>query len=161
MLAINGFGVGFGTTIIGFADMAFMAESARLRCPFSSLGVVGEAASTYLLPRLMGPQAAAWMLYSSAWFNAEESKEAGLVLDVFADESLQQEVMNRAQAIAANSPVALMRAKELAMGPLREKIRATMDAENKVYAELHGGPENMEAINAFLEKREPDFSKIG
>ncbi|MFT4727679.1 MAG: enoyl-CoA hydratase/carnithine racemase [Granulosicoccus sp.] len=129
MLAINGFGVGFGTTIIGMADMAFMSESARLRCPFSSLGVVGEAASTYLLPRLMGPQAAAWMLYSSAWFNAEEAKASGLVLDFFPHDTVQEEVMKRAQAIAANSPVALMRAKELAMGPLREMIRATMDAE--------------------------------
>ena len=101
------------------------------------------------------------MLYSSAWFNAEEAKASGLVLDFFPHDTLQEEVMKRAQAIAANSPVALMRAKELAMGPLREMIRATMDAENKVFAELHGGPENMEAINAFLEKREPDFSKFG
>ena len=161
ILAINGVGVGFGATVIGFADIAFIAESARLKCPFSSLGVVGEAASTYLFPRLMGSQAAAWMLYSSAWINAQEAKNSGLVLDVFPDDVLQNEVMNRAQTIASNSPVALLRAKELAMGPLREKIRATMEAENKVYDELHGGPENMEAINAFLEKREPDFSKLG
>jgi 1,4-dihydroxy-2-naphthoyl-CoA synthase len=68
--------------------------------------------------------------------------------------------MKRAQTMAANSPVALIRSKELSMGPIREKIRATMDAENAVYDELHGGPENMEAINAFLEKRDPDFSKL-
>ncbi len=160
ILAINGFGVGFGATIIGLADMAFMAESARLRCPFSSLGVVGEAASTYLFPRLMGQQASNWMLYSSAWFNAADAKASGLVLDVFPDETLQDEVMTRAQTIASNSPVALIKAKELAMGPLRDKIRATIDAEGEAYDELHGGPENMEAINAFLEKREPDFSKL-
>jgi enoyl-CoA hydratase/carnithine racemase len=160
LLAINGFGVGFGATIIGLADMAFMAQSARLRCPFASLGVVGEAASTYLFPRLMGQQAANWMLYSADWFDADESKAAGLVLDVFSDESLQDEVMRRAQMIAANSPIALLKAKALSLGPLREKIRATIDAEGEVYDELHGGPENMEAINAFLEKREPDFSKV-
>jgi len=161
LLAINGFGVGFGATMIGLADMSFMAHSASLRCPFTSLGVVGEAAATYLFPRMMGHQAANWMLYSSAWFDANECKESGLVLDVFPDDALLDEVMTRAQTMAANSPVALIRSKELSMGPVREKIRATMDAENAVYDELHGGPENMEAINAFLEKREPDFSKLG
>ena len=161
LLAINGFGVGFGATIIGLADMAFMAESARLRCPFTSLGVVGEAASTLLFPRMMGHQAANWMLYSSSWFDAEQCKAWGLVLDVFPDDALLNEVMSRAQTMASNSPVALMRSKELSMGPMRERIRAAMDAENAVYGELHGGPENMEAINAFLEKRQPDFSKLG
>lgn len=160
VLAINGFGVGFGATIIGLADIAFMADSARLRCPFTSLGVVGEAASTYLFPRTMGRQAANWMLYSSEWFDAEFCRTHGLVLDVFPDEQLMNEVMRRAQTIAANSPVALVRSKQLAMAPFREHIRAAIDAENKIFNELHGGPENMEAINAFLEKREPDFSKF-
>lgn len=50
ILAINGFGIGFGATMIGLADVAYMASSARLRCPFTSLGVVGEAASTILFP---------------------------------------------------------------------------------------------------------------
>jgi enoyl-CoA hydratase/carnithine racemase len=160
LLAINGFGVGFGATIIGLADLAFMATSARLRCPFTSLGVVGEAASTYLFPRIMGHQAANWMLYSSEWFDAETCKEHGLVLDVFPDEKLLDVVMARAQTMAANSPVALMKSKQLAMRPIRDHIHAAIDAENEVYDELHGGPENVEAINAFLEKREPDFSKF-
>lgn len=160
LLAINGFGVGFGATIIGLADMAFMATSARLRCPFTSLGVVGEAASTYLFPRIMGRQAANWMLYSSEWFDAETCKEHGLVLDVFPDEKLLDEVMARAQTMAANSPAALMKSKQLAMRPIRDDIHAAIDAEGEVFDELHGGPENMEAINAFLEKREPDFSKF-
>ena len=108
---------------------------------------------------MMGHQAANWMLYSSSWLDAEQSRASGLVLDVFPDDSLQEEVMSRAQTVASNSPVALMRSKELSMGPMRERIRAAMDAENAVYDELLGGPENMEAINAFLEKREPDFSK--
>lgn len=160
LLAINGFGVGFGATMIGLADIAFMAESARLRCPFTSLGVVGEAASTYLFPLAMGRQAANWMLYSSEWFDAQTCKDHGLVLDVFPDEKLMDEVMMRAQTMAANSPVALMRSKELSMAPIREHIRAAMEAEYAVFDELHGGPENMEAINAFLEKRAPDFSQF-
>ncbi len=158
ILAINGFGIGFGATMIGLADVAYMASGARLRCPFTSLGVVGEAASTVLFPRLMGRQAASWMLYSSAWLDAEEAKSVGLVLDVFPDDSFLAEVAERAATIANNSPVALLRSKELVMGPYRDEIRAAIKAENLVFEELMGGPDNREAIDAFLEKRAPNFT---
>ena len=158
MLAINGLGVGFGATICGLADMAFMAQSARLRTPFTSLGLTGEAGSTTTFPSLLGHQAASWMLYSSAWLDAEACKSAGLVLDVFPDDRLAEEVMGRAQAIAAQPLSALLHTKALLMGPKRERIRAAIRAENAVYAELMGGPDNVEAINAFLEKRQPNFA---
>ena len=64
--AVNGLGLGIGTTILGFADLAFMADDARLKCPFTSLGVAPEAASSYLLPQLIGRQNAAWLLLSDA-----------------------------------------------------------------------------------------------
>jgi len=54
ILAVNGLGVGIGATIIGFADLVFMSSTARLKCPFTSLGVAPEAASSYLLPQLVG-----------------------------------------------------------------------------------------------------------
>ncbi len=80
------------------------------------------------------------------------------MLDVFADDVFLDEVMQRAQTMASQSLTALMRSKELVMGPLRQQIRAAIDAENDVYADLMGGPDNKEAINAFLEKRTPNFS---
>ena len=158
LLAINGLGVGFGATICGLADMAFMGEGARLRTPFTSLGLTGEAGSTTTFPSLLGHQAASWMLYSSAWMDAEACKSAGLVLDVFPDDRLADEVMGRAQTIAAQPLSALLHSKALLMGPKRERIRAAIRAENEVYAELMGGPDNVEAINAFLEKRQPNFA---
>jgi len=57
--AVNGVGLGIGATILGFADLAFMSSTARLKCPFTSLGVAPEAASSYLLPQLIGRQNAA------------------------------------------------------------------------------------------------------
>jgi len=54
--AVNGVGVGIGATILGYADLAFMSSTARLKCPFTSLGVAPEAASSYLLPQLVGRQ---------------------------------------------------------------------------------------------------------
>ena len=71
--AVNGVGVGIGTTILGYADLVFMSSTARLKCPFTSLGVAPEAASSYLLPQLMGRQNAAWLLMSSEWVSADEA----------------------------------------------------------------------------------------
>ena len=158
ILAINGLGVGFGATVCGLADMAFMAEGARLRCPFTSLGLTGEAASTTTFPSLLGHQAASWMLYSSAWMDAEACRAVGLALDVFPDDRLAEEVMRRAQTIAAQPLSALLHSKALLMGPRRERIRAALKAEHAVYVELMGGPDNVEAIAAFLEKRAPNFA---
>ena len=78
--AVNGVGLGIGATILGFADLAFMSTTARLKCPFTSLGVAPEAASSYLLPLLLGRQDAAWMLLSAEWVSAAggEGDGAGL-----------------------------------------------------------------------------------
>jgi enoyl-CoA hydratase/carnithine racemase len=86
LLAVNGLGVGIGATICGLADMTWMAESARLRCPFSSLGLTAEAASTFTLPLLLGRQRASWFLLASEWMSAAECHEAGLVLGVLPDD---------------------------------------------------------------------------
>ena len=79
---MNGLGVGIGATILGFADLVFMSSTARLKCPFTSLGVAPEAASSYLLPQLVGRQNAAWLLMSSEWVDAEEALPMGLVWKV-------------------------------------------------------------------------------
>ena len=78
IVAVNGFGVGIGATILGYADLVFMSSTARLKCPFTSLGVAPEAASSYLLPQLVGRQNAAWMLMSSEWVDADEALRMGL-----------------------------------------------------------------------------------
>ena len=74
---------------------------------------------------------------------------------------IKGETERHAHIIAANSPTALKRNKDLIMGPIREKYREAIEKEGLVYEELMGGPENTEAINAFLEKRDPDFSSLG
>ncbi len=80
--AVNGVGVGIGATILGYADLVFMSSTARLKTPFTSLGVAPEAASSYLLPRLMGRQNAAWLLMSSEWVDAAEAQRMGLAWKV-------------------------------------------------------------------------------
>ena len=79
VVAVNGLGLGIGCTVLGFADVAFMSTTARLKCPFTSLGVAPEAASSYLLPLLVGRQAASWLLMSAEWCDSDQALEMGLV----------------------------------------------------------------------------------
>ena len=160
IVAVNGIGVGIGATICGLADIAYMAEGARLRCPFSTLGLTAEAASTYTFPKLMGRQRANWFLWSAEWMSAAESLAAGLVLEVLPDDELLPRVMEQAGKLA-NLPLAsLTMTKALIMDPLRDQLKASFNAENAGLATLAGGSANAEALAAFREKRDPDFSGV-
>lgn len=160
IVAANGLGVGIGCTILGLADMAFAATSARFRCPFSSLGLTAEAGSTFTFGRLLGHQKASWFLLSSEWISASQAVDAGLIMEVFSDEVFVEQVMEKA-AILANLPLAsLMQTKALMMRPLRDSMKAAIIAEGEALASLAGGVANREAVRAFLEKRTADFSGL-
>ena len=158
LLAINGLGVGFGCTITGLADLVFMAESAKLRCPFTALGLTAEAASTVTFPAMMGSQNANWVLLSSEWLDAHTCKEYGLVFEVVADDQLLERTLERAQTLASKPLASLITTKEMLMAPRREALREASEIETAGLGSLMGGPANQEAIAAFKDRREPDFS---
>ncbi|GAA4092630.1 enoyl-CoA hydratase/isomerase family protein [Nocardioides kongjuensis] len=160
VVAVNGLGLGIGATILGFADLGFMADGARLKCPFTSLGVAPEAASSYLFPALVGRQNAAWALLSSEWISASEAREMGLVKQVCAPEDLLTTARRHAEALAAKPISSLVAVKRTMTEPHRDAIRAARDRENAAFAELMGGPANLEALAAFAEGREPDFTRL-
>jgi enoyl-CoA hydratase/carnithine racemase len=160
ILAINGIGVGFGCTIAGLADMVFMANNARLRAPFSSLGLTAEAGSTITFPQLIGYQKAFWTLLSSEWISAEESKNSGLAFETTDPDDLMKVVYTHAGILATQPLVSLITTKDLLMKPRREALREAYKRENSKLFALMGGPANLEAIIAFKENREPDFSNI-
>jgi enoyl-CoA hydratase/carnithine racemase len=161
ILAVNGLGVGIGATLCGLADLVFMSTAARLRCPFSRLGLVPEAGSTMLFAGLMGRQAANWVLMSSERLSAQECKELGRAFALCPPAALLTTALSRAGQLAALPAASLRETKRLMLAPRRETLLATFRAENAALADLRGGPANLEAIAAFREKREPDFSRIG
>ena len=158
--AVNGVGLGIGTTILGFADLALMSSTARLRCPFTSLGVAPEAASSYLLPRLLGRQDAAWVLLSAEWISAQQALAMGLVWRVCEPDALLAEATRHAALLAQRPISSLVAVKRAMTAPLRAGIDAARELENAAFAELMGGPANLEALAAFAEGREPDFTAL-
>ena len=151
--AVNGVGLGIGTTILGFADLAFMSSTARLKCPFTSLGVPPEAASSYLLPRLIGRQNAAWLLLSSEWVDAAEALRMGLVWKVCAPEDLLAEARRHAEVLSSRPLNSLLAVKQTMMEPVRPGIAAASERENALFAELLGQAANVDALASFVDGR--------
>jgi enoyl-CoA hydratase/carnithine racemase len=150
---VNGVGVGIGTTILGYADLAFMSSTARLKCPFTSLGVAPEAASSYLLPQLIGRQNAAWLLMSSEWVSAQEAQAMGIIWKVCEPDDLLAEARRHAEILAARSIPSLIAVKQSIVEPIRPDIAAATKRENAHFAELLGGQANAAALADFTAKR--------
>jgi enoyl-CoA hydratase/carnithine racemase len=151
--AVNGVGVGIGATILGYADLAFMSSTARLKCPFTSLGVAPEAASSYLLPQLVGRQNAAWLLMSSEWVDAHEALRMGLVWRVCEPEALLSETRRHAEILASRPVSSLMAVKHTMAEPVRPEIVAATARENAHFAELMGTQANAAALADFAERK--------
>lgn len=147
--AVNGVGVGIGATILGYADLTFMSSTARLKCPFTSLGVAPEAASSYLLPQLMGRQNAAWLLMSSEWVDADEALRMGLVWRVCEPEELLPQARHHAEILASRPISSLMAVKHTMMEPVRPEIAAATARENAHFAKLMGAQANAAALADF------------
>jgi enoyl-CoA hydratase/carnithine racemase len=160
LLAVNGLGVGIGATMLGFADLVFMSTEARLKCPFTSLAVAPEAASSFTFPRLLGRQHATWALLSSEWLSADECHQMGLAWKLCEPAELMDVTLAHARVLAAKPIDSLVISKAAITAPLLAEIEAARERENAAFAELMGAPANIEALTAFAEKREPDFAAI-
>lgn len=155
--AVNGLAVGIGTTMLLHTDLNYLGRSARFRCPFTSLAVVPEAGSSYLLYRLAGPQRAADFLLRSRWWNAEEALSAGLGVAVVDDASLLETALAAAQELAKLPPSSVRETKRLMLEASRQLVQDARTRENTAFEVRLESAEMKEAIRAFFEKRAPKF----
>jgi enoyl-CoA hydratase/carnithine racemase len=153
---VSGAAVGVGTTLLLHCDLVVAAPSATFSLPFVDLALVPEAASSMLLPRLIGPQRAAKHLILGEPFDAETALAYGLVTEIVAEAELQPRVDTIARRIAAKPPEAVRLTKALLRAP-EEAIDARMAREGEAFAGRLQSAEAMEAFRAFFEKRPPDF----
>ena len=158
---MNGVGVGIGMTMLGHCDLVLMSSTARLRTPFPQLGLAPEAGSSGLFPMRMGWQNAAYALLSGKWLSAQEAHDAGYAWKICAPDQLLEQAMAVATDIAANPIPSLIATKDLMLASGRLDLAKESHArEVEAYKDLVGAPANREAIAAFFERREPNFSKV-
>jgi enoyl-CoA hydratase/carnithine racemase len=153
--AVNGVGVGIGFTMLLHCDLVYVADTARLRLPFVPLGVVPEAASSYLLPVTVGWQAAAELIYTGAWIDAARAVALGIAVASVPGDSLLPTVLECAAAIAAAPLAALRESKRLLVATRADAIRAARAREDAAFARRIGSMENADAIRTFLAGRGP------
>ncbi len=158
--AVAGPAIGIGTTLLLHCDFVYAASTARFQLPFVPLGIVPEFGSTYLLPLLAGYQRAAELLLLGQPFTAEKAREAGIVTEVLAPESLMAKAEETANALAALPPESLRLTKRLLRSGSETTVKNRIAEEGKMFVERLASPEAKEAMRAFLEKRKPDFSRF-
>ncbi|MEZ5850793.1 MAG: crotonase/enoyl-CoA hydratase family protein [Hyphomicrobiaceae bacterium] len=157
--AVDGLAVGVGVTMVFHCDLVYASPTASFRTPFLDLGLVMEAGSSLLAPRIMGHQRAFELLCLGEPYGAEDGLRAGFVNKVVAADQLEAEAFKAAVRLAAKPRQALREARRLLKGAAREETLARIDEESRIFAELLRTPEAREAFAAFLEKRKPDFAK--
>ncbi|WP_435320408.1 enoyl-CoA hydratase/isomerase family protein [Haloarchaeobius sp. TZWSO28] len=155
---INGHALGGGCELAQSCDVRIAQEGAKLGQPEINLGLIPGGGGTQRLTRLVGEGQAMRLVLSGELIDATEAADIGLV-DVVCDESeLDDQVYDLAGSMAEKSPVAL----ELAKSAIRESSRVGLDAgidyESELFVQLFATEDKNEGIDAFLEKRKPEFS---
>jgi len=156
--AVGGVAIGIGTTMLLHCDLVYAAESGRFQLPFVNLGLCPEAASSALLPALMGTHRAAELLFFGEAFGAQAACDLGIVNQVVADADLLATTTAKAQLLSQKPPAALRTTKMLLKSGQADVVKQSMSREGEQFAALLQGPEAKEAMAAFLERRKPDFS---
>jgi uncharacterized protein len=131
-----------------------MADTARLRCPFTSLALVPEAAASVTFPFLLGRQAAAWVLMSSEWLDASEAKDLGLAWKVAPADQVLDEALVLARCFAVHPLDSLVAGKRLLSATFTPAIAAGRERENAEFDVLLESPESRAAVGAFVSQRE-------
>lgn len=157
--AINGPAVGVGITLPMQWDIRVAAESARIGFVFVRRGVIPEALSTWLVPRLIGVAKANELLMTGKILSAKEALEFGIVSHVWPDAEFAHKVQEMASDIASNTaPVSIAITKRLIYGLLGElSIDEANAIDSKAFWWVGQQQDAYEGVTSFLEKRKPDW----
>jgi len=158
--AVAGPAVGIGTTLLFHCDLVYAGDNAAFSMPFVNLGLCPEAASSLLVPQMMGYHRAAEALLMGEPFMAEAAQEVGLVNRVVPPLELNNYAQAQARKLAAKPITSLTATKRLMKQGQAAQIKAQMAEGGASFGRMLQEPAAKEAFCAFMEKRKPDFSKL-
>lgn len=158
--AVDGVAVGVGATMLLHCDLVYASPAAVFTFPFLNLALVPEAASSLLLPAMLGRHRAAALFYFGEKLTAEDALKMGFVNEVVPKDDLAAHALGKAKALAAKPPGATKLVKKLLKGEVQPILNRMLEEGAHFRAQLQTD-EAREAFTAFLEKRQPDFRKFG
>lgn len=158
--AVCGPAVGIGTTLLFHCDLVYAGDNAAFSMPFVNLGLCAEGASSLLAPQMFGYHRAAEALLLGEAFYAEAALEVGLVNKVLPPSETNAYAAQVARKLATKPLASLTETKRLMKKGQQALVLQTMAEEGEVFGRMLREPAAKEAFAAFLEKRQPDFSKV-
>jgi enoyl-CoA hydratase/carnithine racemase len=158
--AVCGPAVGIGTTLLFHCDLVYAGDNAAFSMPFVNLGLCPEAASSLLVPQMLGYHRAAEALLLGEPFMAEAALEVGLVNRVVPPTEANAMAQQQARKLAAKPLSSLIETKRLMKKGQSALVLQQMAEEGASFGRMLREPAAREAFGAFMEKRKPDFSKV-
>jgi len=151
LAGVDGLAIGVGTTMLMHCDYVIASDRSMFSTPFVDLGLVPEAGSSLIAPRIMGHQKTFELLAAGEKWSADQAKEAGLVNVVTSADDLKGAAMAKAQALATKPPEALAISRRLVRGD-RSDVLARMKEEAVLFGERMMSDEAKAAFMAFMAK---------
>ncbi|MDJ0749723.1 MAG: enoyl-CoA hydratase-related protein [Woeseiaceae bacterium] len=155
--AVPGSAAGIGFSMALQCDLVLMADNAFLLSPFTTISLVPDGGLNWILVRQLGYRRAFQLSVETERIPAARCVELGLANKAVPAESLQQVALDWAQALAKRAPLSLAATKKVMRFAADNDWASSYDLEARLQGELLGTEDNEEGINAFFEKREPDF----
>lgn len=154
---VNGVAAGAGANIALACDITIAAESAAFIQAFSKIGLIPDSGGTYYLPRLIGMQKSAALMFLGDKVMAADAEKMGMIYKVVADENLQEEAMAIANKLAKMPTKGIGLTKRLLNESFNNSLTEQLNREGELQNEAGQTYDYNEGVNAFLEKRKPEF----
>lgn len=155
--AVNGVAAGAGMSLALAADITIAGRSASFLQAFARIGLLPDAGSTWLLPRLVGDQRARALAMLAPQITAEQAHAWGMIWQVVEDNRLMEEAGALAKKLASGPTLALGRIKQALMAASGNSLSDQLDLERDIQRELGRSADFAEGVQAFLAKRPAQF----
>lgn len=155
--AVNGTAAGAGMGLVAMADLAVAAAGAKFVLAYTGIGLTPDGGTSYFLPRTIGHKRALELALCNRALTADEALQWGLVNKVVPDAEALPEALRIAARFVAGPPSALAQAKRLMRS--EASLEAQLEDESRTIAAQAATAEAREGIQAFLDKRKPDFAR--
>jgi 2-(1,2-epoxy-1,2-dihydrophenyl)acetyl-CoA isomerase len=157
LVAINGVAAGAGANIALAGDIVIAHEQASLIQAFSKIGLIPDSGGTYILPRLIGMQKASALMMLGDKVSAQEALQMGMIYKVFSAEEYEASVNGLAIQLSQMPTHGLALTKKLLNESANNSLQEQLEAECKHQVEAGKSYDYQEGVQAFLEKRTPQF----